>query len=612
MSIALTHANDDLASQPAKSWFKGALSSVFKKENLAYIGLGAGASMLARAGGAAIAGASASSVAATALPLTFGAAAAGGVSYYRDYKKRCAEALDNDQPKPTFVFSMEKARAEGGFFKGFDTEGLKTAGKKSLFGLFGGAALASAIEYIPETWLEKLTNTVKNIGAELFTPATAHAQEAVTHINTAEIPTGGIPTEEILTGKTLTEEIPTSGITELAAVDQTVIADPVDTVINEAAPLHEAVSPQEALSAFHDLPAGERVASLLQGAEIDNETLRFALQGDNWAIKDMAHFYANGSAGFPKDLEISAKLAMISAENGHSASIHFLRDLSRVGVDVDAIQERFAGELAQTANADLDTASLVEETKLQARVTEPPFIAPETPTALDNDVDVSVSLVETLTLDEQVNALDGLSPRAEAIKQAALNGDSQSLGDMGLGLMNERYGFPQNEALGVQLVLQAAENGNLNHRVWAAYLEYHGAEGLEANPDAALEKMREIAHPDARQFTAAWLGEPAPVEQATSRVASAAAVSASAADQAVCYVKGTTQAFNLECHNVDTSFGASSARIAMVGPDGNHLDPIFLDGVSPNATPRDMILTHVKQQIINGNWKPEDMGLSSS
>lgn len=594
----------------AASRIRGALSAIFTKENMAYLGAGAAVSVAARAGGVALAGsAGAGAIVSTALPLTFGAAAAGGVSYYRDYRKRCAEALDAGQEKPAFIYSREKAREEGGFWKGFDTDGLKTAGKKSLFGLAGGTAILSAIEFVPESWVEKLTESVKGIFPGLFSKPEPEILDADTERLFTPAPLAG---DDFEVRWAPAEEVLESDLVPVMLDDPanlTTTEDVVETLKTETAPApvivpENLITPEQALANFTALPAGDRVASLLfnidlSSSELPRETMLQALDGHNWAIKDLAHFYANGSEGLPKDLDMAAKLAMISADQGHGPSAHFLTDLGRVGVDVDAIRTSFAENLAEKANSEAAELLAAQSDAEQVVVTR------------DDTVDISVSVVEAASLTDQIQALDGLSDRAEAIRQAALGGDSQSLGDMGLGLVNERYGFPKDETLGVQLVMEAAEQGNTNHRIWAAYFEYHGAEGLEADPNAALAKMREINHPDARAFAAAWSGEtvaaPSSGTTDTLRIASIRVTG-----DATCYVKGTTEAFNLECHNVDEAFGSSNAQIGMIAPDGTTLDPILLRNISPNATPRDIILSHVREQIMRGNWKPEDMGLSRS
>ncbi len=613
---------DALPDQKPPSKMRGALSAIFKKENLAYLGVGAATSVAARAGGVALAGsAGAGAFVSAALPLTFGAAAAGGVSYYRDYRKRCAEALDAGQPKPAFVYSREKAREEGAFWKGFDTDGLKTAGKKSLFGLAGGAAIVSAIEFVPESWVEKLTETVKSLFSGLFeSPKPAVDTAEIERIfkpvplsmDEFEIRWAPSERDSAILGQpmsvhsdapladTLTDDLTDTG------TERKVIIEEGETFVapQEAAVIPETITAEEALANFTALPAGDRVAHLLfnvdlSGADLPRSTMLEAIDGHEWAIKDLAHFYANGTGGLPQDTELAAKLAMISAEQGHGPSVTFLTDLERVGLDVDGIRAGFAETLAEAANNEAAQIAATEATV-------------ERTVAEGSDVDISVSVVDTVSLNDQIQALEGLSPRADAIRQAALAGDSQSLGDMGLGLINERYGFPKDEALGVQLVLDAAENGNTNHRIWAAYLEYHGAEGLESNPNAALEKMREIDHPDARAFAAAWVGETLPAATSGETTDTLRIASIRVTGDATCYVKGTTEAFNLECHNVDEVFGSSNAQIGMVAPDGRPLDPILLNNISPNATPRDIILSHVREQIMSGNWKPEDMGLTQS
>lgn len=624
MSTNALSVTDTSPDQKPPSKIRGALSAIFKKENLAYMGLGAAASAAARAGGVALAGsAGAGAFASAALPLTFGAAAAGGVSYYREYRKRCAEALDAGEPKPTFIYSREKARAEGGFWKGFDTDGLKTAGKKSLFGLAGGAAVVSAIEFVPESWVEKFTETVKSIFPVLFkSPEPIVDNDEIGRmftpvpINTEEFEVRWAPAEKesLLHVDPLFTESDASLPNPLLTHNDHV--PPVREVVTETPEVPEAVEGQqdnvvipktitaeEALTDFNALPAGDRVAHLLfnidlTGPDLPRETILQALKGTEWAIKDLAHFYANGSGGLPQDTEIAAKLAMVSAEQGHTPSTQFLNDLGRIGVDVDAVRDELADNLAQATNseaAQLAGAETVIEKPLEG-----------------GDVDISVSVVDAAALTDQIAALEGLTAHAEAIRQAALAGDSQSMGDMGLGLINERYGFPKNESLGVQLILEAAEQGNINHRIWAAYFEYHGAEGLEANPNAGLEKMREINHPDARAFAAAWVGEPIMDSTSSEATDTLRIASIRVTGDATCYVKGTTEAFNLECHNVDEAFGSSNAEIGMFAPDGTALDPILLRNISPNATPRDIILSHVREQIMSGNWKPQDMGLTQS
>lgn len=85
---------------------------------------------------------------------------------------------------------------------------------------------------------------------------------------------------------------------------------------------------------------------------------------------------------------------------------------------------------------------------------------------------------------------------------------AQGLKDLGYFLYNGFDGMPKDPCLAVQLLKEAAENGNIQAKVDLAYIEYHGnaAAGIEANKEAALEKMKELGSNKARWFVEQWTG----------------------------------------------------------------------------------------------------------
>lgn len=107
---------------------------------------------------------------------------------------------------------------------------------------------------------------------------------------------------------------------------------------------------------------------------------------------------------------------------------------------------------------------------------------------------------------------EGVSSRVhDAISRAASENarvSAQGVKDLGYFLFNGFDGMPKDPCLAVQLLKEAAENGNIQAQVDLAYIEYHGNEaaGIAADPEAALEKMKELQTDKARWFLEQWTG----------------------------------------------------------------------------------------------------------
>lgn len=125
---------------------------------------------------------------------------------------------------------------------------------------------------------------------------------------------------------------------------------------------------------------------------------------------------------------------------------------------------------------------------------------------------------------------EGVSARVhDAISRAGSDNpriSAQGVKDLGYFLFNGFDGLPKDPCLAVQLLKEAAENGNIQAKVDLAYLEYHGnaAAGITADPDAALAKMKELGTAKARWFVEQWTGT-APESASLETLSSAPAAS---------------------------------------------------------------------------------------
>ncbi len=88
----------------------------------------------------------------------------------------------------------------------------------------------------------------------------------------------------------------------------------------------------------------------------------------------------------------------------------------------------------------------------------------------------------------------------KAVENAIQHTTPQNVKDAALALLG------QHDDVAVELYQKAAEAGNVQARIDLAYLKFHGLHGVAADPQAALETMKEIKSPVAREFVAQWTG----------------------------------------------------------------------------------------------------------
>lgn len=96
---------------------------------------------------------------------------------------------------------------------------------------------------------------------------------------------------------------------------------------------------------------------------------------------------------------------------------------------------------------------------------------------------------------------------AESFARAG-NGSAQGLKDLGYFLFNGFDGVEQNRELAVEFFKCAAEQGNVQAQVDLAYAQYHGL-GTAAQPEQALNAMKEIGSKKAEWFVQQWGGKAA-------------------------------------------------------------------------------------------------------
>ncbi len=133
-------------------------------------------------------------------------------------------------------------------------------------------------------------------------------------------------------------------------------------------------------------------------------------------------------------------------------------------------------------------------------------------TVIEADCPPCVAVPKAIDCVTDLAKADGVSDRVkDAIERAASTNarvSAQGVKDLGYFLFNGFDGMPKDPCLAVQLLKEAAENGNVQAKVDLAYLEYHGnaAAGITADRDAALEKMKALGSEKARWFVAQWTG----------------------------------------------------------------------------------------------------------
>ncbi len=147
--------------------------------------------------------------------------------------------------------------------------------------------------------------------------------------------------------------------------------------------------------------AMEQLSWLADSNELDKmELINEALTGDSQALKDVAFNLLNERDGFESNPELGAQLMQEAANMGNAQAIK----------DVEYLK--------------------------------------------------SIGLIETLTMGQEINLLQGLSSAAQSIVDAMEAGDPQAKNDVAVGLLSGTLGFPQDFDLGLKLLEEGVENGH--------------------------------------------------------------------------------------------------------------------------------------------------------
>lgn len=99
-----------------------------------------------------------------------------------------------------------------------------------------------------------------------------------------------------------------------------------------------------------------------------------------------------------------------------------------------------------------------------------------------------------------LNSHEVSAKAAQAIETAIHHSTSQNIKDAALALLG------QHDDVAVELYQKAAEAGNVQAQIDLAFLKFHGLHGVAADPQAALDTMKEIKSPLAREFVSQWTG----------------------------------------------------------------------------------------------------------
>lgn len=99
-----------------------------------------------------------------------------------------------------------------------------------------------------------------------------------------------------------------------------------------------------------------------------------------------------------------------------------------------------------------------------------------------------------------LNSHEVTGKAVHAIETAIHNTTPQNVKDAALALLG------QHDDVAVELYQKAADAGNVQAKIDLAFLKFHGLHGVAADPQAALDTMKEIKSPVAREFVAQWTG----------------------------------------------------------------------------------------------------------
>jgi len=285
----------------------------------------------------------------------------------------------------------------------------------------------------------------------------------------------------------------------------------------------EVINPLEKLSALDPSEFTGRAAEILSYAE----------KAQPWAMKEMASYLLYSGNGAPLDQALAVELyEMARDSNVSSVARQAANDLafieSKWGIDnirgVRDVQE-FAAASVDVPDIEQEVSIIPQEkSSVPVQENSPAKIIEELPEPKAQFVDEEIAgrIAQALSDLEpaaggdvleaaQPSALanlNGLNEQATNLRHAALNGDMQALGDIGIGMLNGWYGFDADPEQGLELLREAAAQGNEWHQTQLAMMEFggHAKFGIEADRSGAIAKLSELAQGDhgrsAREATA--------------------------------------------------------------------------------------------------------------
>lgn len=440
----------------------------------------------------------------------FCGAAAGGHTYYKSYKERCAKALENGEDQPAFIFRGEALKRDGlrAVFRkaNYDTDGLKMAalkaGKTFLTTGLGGVLFQGAADYFENLPAEQL-GLFESFAAkikEFFAPilnlfGLGEAKEAVTSINLSE--------NEFISGETGNDTLVGALNDDIIASE--VVATPVPTDLSELISALKDIDgldakTQEALEfAQRDNPPAWAINNLgvavYQNKIPGGEALGISLlkqaadMGNDYAIRDLKIIEPDWApqSNIADVAPIEVEQPKVSQQPGDTfrkvadcevTDVHFkfqdtpdMTVACRPANGVDEIPAALLpGDSIDVARGDGTVVELrntgkhghgINEFVAQGLPSYPKIIAPGIAEAMNAANDTAIAAAsEGIT-----NVLASLDPsefsgQARDIIEGALRGNPQDIYDAGAGMLRGAYGFEQSPAQGLALIEEALKLGH--------------------------------------------------------------------------------------------------------------------------------------------------------
>lgn len=230
-------------------------------------------------------------------------------------------------------------------------------------------------------------------------------------------------------------------------------------IVNEALDLLEmdpVRSPLDSLGAYSPADFTGRSA----------EVFSYALRGEPWAVKEMAASLLYENNGSPVDKALAVDLYNLVIDSDAPSQI-----IDQARADLAFVDQRWG--LDTIMGTDAPAALPVDAPAVE----DVPEIVPEITTPL-----------------EQLATMTELNDQASALRDAALAGDRQALGDVGIGMLNGWYGFDADLEQGLALMREAADRGSEWHQLQLAILESGGGEhfGVDTDREHAVSVLRSL------------------------------------------------------------------------------------------------------------------------